>query len=240
MTGHIQQDDIQAYLAGELRPDLLSELEAHLDGCETCAARLTAEARLEDTLYAAAEQIMATDPAQRQVDPGAAVWKWLRRWLFAPRGVGLAAAAAMAAGLAFFLLTPPQGGDMPPYELSWQTATAEVRGAGDAARQLAAEAGFTMVLRPLHDHGVEPQVRVYLGDRRVTTGLEVQRAPSGAVMVRVEPGAAVPRAGDRTLNVAIGPARAGWAEQPLAGGLSAANREAGWQLLQAPLLGTGP
>jgi hypothetical protein len=240
MTGHVQQQDIQAYLAGDLRPDRLAEFEAHLDGCEACAASLTREARLEDALYSVAEQLSASGPAQRQADPGAAVWNWLRRWLFAPRGVGVASAVALTAGLALFLLTPRQGADLPPYELSWEAATAEVRGAGTETRPLAAKDGFTLLLRPQTDHGIEPQVRIYVGDRQVTTGLDVQRAPSGALRVRVEPGAAAPAAGDLTLDIAIGPSGAGWVEQPLTGGLSAANLEAGWQLLRAPLAGVAP
>ncbi|MFH1463652.1 MAG: hypothetical protein ABIO70_04625 [Pseudomonadota bacterium] len=138
------------------------------------------------------------------------------------------------------MLTPSRHSDLPPYELSWQPGRAEVRAAGAELEPLVAEDGFSLVLQPQHDSTLAPEVRVYVGERLVTGGLQVQRASSGAMKIQVAPGAAVPEAGDSALYVVVGPPEAAWSAQPLAGGLSEANRVAGWQVLQAPLSGGGP
>ena len=49
--GHIERDELAAYVAGLVPADRTSAIEAHVETCEACAVLMTSEARLEEGLH---------------------------------------------------------------------------------------------------------------------------------------------------------------------------------------------
>jgi anti-sigma factor RsiW len=59
LESHVEQDDLALYVLGGLEGDRLEAVEAHVMACESCAAELAREARLEAAFDAVALSAMA-------------------------------------------------------------------------------------------------------------------------------------------------------------------------------------
>jgi anti-sigma factor RsiW len=59
LESHVDEDDLALYVLGGLEGDRLDAVEAHVMACESCAAELAREARLEAAFDAVAARAMA-------------------------------------------------------------------------------------------------------------------------------------------------------------------------------------
>ncbi len=98
---HLDADHLTAYLRGELDADAEAQVEAHVSSCLVCARRLQAAAQLEELMYAAAEEMPATDSVVRPP-----VW----RRVAATAALTAAAAAALILAVAPAQMHTPASG----------------------------------------------------------------------------------------------------------------------------------
>jgi hypothetical protein len=90
MATHLSTELIEEYVIGALEGDSARFVEAHVEGCEACAALLAKEARLEAALHQVADlsNVVSLSAKRR------------RRWPLAAAGAVLAAGLVVVVGLA--------------------------------------------------------------------------------------------------------------------------------------------
>jgi anti-sigma factor (TIGR02949 family) len=149
-------DQLEAHLDGDLPPEVVGSIEAHLSGCQSCstehdlAASIRAELRQLPHFDAPDELIEAVRREAGAHPPVDMVPTRGSRTLSVPIRAGLAIAAALVFGIAAILLRPDGPSETPSVDPV-------------VAARVAAEArfAFSIVVTATHRTGVELQREVF-------------------------------------------------------------------------------